>query len=389
MLGTVVSACFAAFLSTHTPAFSTPTSTPEVTAELTAACATAPIEHVLIVSVDGLRADALLPPSIAQFPAFARVLRGPHTLDARTDAEFTITLPNHISMLTGRPVGGEDGHGWKQNDEPPGAKQGGTLHANRGFYVASVFDVAHDRGVATMVATTKTKFWLLEQSYSDAKGAVDLIEPDEGRGKIDRFLFCQKTDDLAESVCDRLLRARGRTLDFVHFAAPDAAGHGYDWIMTPGSKYMEAIAEVDRAMAEILNTIEATPHLAGKTAIVLTADHGGGVPRKTHTDPTCPLNFCIPFAVWLGGPREATDLYALNPTRTRPAREERGTRDAPTQPIRNGDAANTALQLLGLPTVPGSRFGAAEPTVTRPNPSAQPAVGGLQLGSAASPATPS
>ncbi|MDI9402363.1 MAG: alkaline phosphatase family protein [Limnohabitans sp.] len=376
MLGVTLSACFTVFLSAHVPFGTTDTR------------AETAIEHVLIVSVDGLRADALLPPSIAQFPAFARVLRGPHTLEARTDAEFTITLPNHISMLTGRPVGGEDGHGWKQNDEPPGAKQGGTVHANRGFYVASVFDVAHDRGVKTMVATTKTKFWLLEQSYSDAKGAVDLVEPDEGRGKIDRFLFCEKTEDLAESVCDRLLRARGRTLDFVHFAAPDAAGHGYDWIMTPGSKYMEAIAAVDSAMAAILDTIEGTPRLAGKTAIVLTADHGGGVPRKTHTDATCPLNFCIPFAVWLGGPREAADLYLLNPSRTRPPREDRGTRDAPSQPIRNGDAANTALQLLGLPSVPGSRFGVGAPTTAEVDRAGEPRVGGLQLAAEPTPARP-
>ena len=76
---------------------------------------------------------------------------------------------------------------------------------------------------------------------------------------------------------------------------------------------------------------------------------------------TCPLNFRIPFLVWMGDASAALDLQALNPARTKPARDELITRVADKQPIRNGDAANAALHLLGLPSVPGSRYGADEP----------------------------
>jgi predicted AlkP superfamily pyrophosphatase or phosphodiesterase len=330
-----------------------------------AAASAPPIEHVLVVSVDGLRPDALEGDDLAsRLPAFARLLRGAHTLDARTDAEYTVTLPNHISMVTGRPVHGPHGHLWTDNTDPPALRDLGSLHARKGTYVTSMFDIAHDAGIATGFATSKTKFWLFEQSYGWEAGGIDTTGADNGRAKIDAFLFAEHTIDLAGAVADRLRRHAGRSLDFAHFAAPDIAGHSYDWDMRRGSRYLAAIEEVDRGLALILDAIEGDAELRGRTAILLTADHGGGVPRRTHTDITCPLNFRVPFIAWVGGDRTPADLYELNPTRARPGREEIGERDANPQPIRNGDVANAAMQLLGLPSVYGSFYGALEPLRT-------------------------
>ena len=318
-------------------------------------------DHLLVVSVDGLRPDLLEPPHLASFPNFARLLEGAHTLDARTDPQFTITLPNHISMLTGRPVFGPYGHGWVDNDEPPGAKQGGSLHVRKGAYMASMFDVAHDAGLSTSFAASKTKFWLFEQSYGWDSGARDTTGDDQGPSKIDLFLFGDRTGDIAGAMADRLRRVSGRSLNFIHFAAPDIAGHSYDWVVKPGTPYFLSVEEVDRGLGTILEAIDADPDLRGRTAIVLTSDHGGGVPRKTHTDITCPLNFRIAFLVWTGGGDPASDLYKRSALRVRPGREEIGDRDAEEQPIRNGDAGNVALQLLGLPPIPGSYYGSIRP----------------------------
>jgi hypothetical protein len=48
------------------------------------------------------------------------------------------------------------------------------------------------------------------------------------------------------------------------------------------------------------------------------------------------------------------DLYAMNPSYADPGR--RRVTYAGEQPIRNGDLANLALDLLGLDPVPGSKF---------------------------------
>jgi hypothetical protein len=324
----------------------------------------APFDHVLVISVDGLRPDLLEAPHLASFPNFARLMQGAHTLDARTDPQYTITLPNHISMVTGRPVLGPYGHGWVDNDEPAGAKQGGSIHVRKGTYITSMFDVAHDAGLATSLATSKTKFWLFEQSFGWDSGARDTTGDDQGSSKIDLFLFGDRTADIAGATADRLRRTTARSLDFIHFAAPDIAGHSYDWIVKPGTPYFRSVEEVDRGLGTILEAIDADPDLRGKTAIILTSDHGGGVPRKTHTDITCPLNFRIAFLIWTGGAEPASDLYKTCGLRVLPNREDIGSRDAEVQPIRNGDAANAALQLLGLPPIPGSYYGFLRPLGT-------------------------
>ena len=68
----------------------------------------------------------------------------------------------------------------------------------------------------------------------------------------------------------------------------------------------------------------------------------------------------IPFYVWGVSIAAGVDLYELNPnTRLDPARSI-PSMSAPVQPIRNGDAGNLALQLLGLPVIPNSTINASQ-----------------------------
>ena len=116
-------------------------------------------DFVIQISVDGLRADFLqdliATDTVGDFSNFARFMdEGVGTFNARTDFSHTNTLPNHVSMLSGRPVQRPAGqavtvnHGYTSNSQP---RSDWTLH-NRGNlavpYVASTFDVAHDNGLS-------------------------------------------------------------------------------------------------------------------------------------------------------------------------------------------------------------------------------------------------
>lgn len=312
------------------------------------------VDHAIVVSVDGLRPELLAPGSVGEFPGFARLLRGPHTLAARCDPSTTVTLPNHVGMVTGRLFAGERGHGWLGNVDPPKPGAGGTIEEMHGSYVPSMFDVASDRGVATGVFAEKTKFVLLDQSYSETTGAPDATGADDGRDKID--LFEARVDGASVALeALRFLRAcaheQRRSLSLVHFAATDSAGHAHTWDLRPDSEYWKAAKAIDRIIDALLTILDADPALHGRVGIVLTTDHGGGDPPATHTTLTAPVNFTIPLAVWRGRDEAARDLYELNAaTRAPPAPTENSATAAPP-PIRNADAGNLALELLGLPPI--------------------------------------
>ena len=82
-----------------------------------------------------------------------------------------------------------------------------------------------------------------------------------------------------------LTAAHAPTLLFVHFSGADLAGHDSGWIV-PGATspdgadvlaphYVAAAARVDSAIAGIWNVLAADVE-AGRAALIVTADHGGG-----------------------------------------------------------------------------------------------------------------
>ena len=141
----------------------------------------------------------------------------------------------------------------------------------------------------------------------------------------------------------------------IHLRDCDSAGHGHGWDIKHGTPYMEAVAGVDRQIGLIFNLIETSENLKGKTAMIVTSDHGGRLSTKTHTKADEPKNYTIPFYVWGPGIQAGGDLYKLNPiTRADPgkANPPYGAKTPP--PVRNGDAGNLATALLGLPSIKGS-----------------------------------
>lgn len=323
-------------------------------------------DHAVLISVDGLRSDTLVSDPPEKLPGFQRLMQGAFTLNARTDPDFTITLPNHTGMLTGRPVLGDEGHGWIKNDD---ADEGETLHSNKKSYVPGIFDVAHDRGFSTALYAGKSKFSIYDASWNAANGAPDVTGQDDGRDKLDTFGFTLKTEEITDGVLKSLRDGGPKSLVFAHYAVTDLTAHFAGWDVTPGSKYMKAVEAVDKEIVRILDAIQKSDRLRGHTAVIVTADHGGGAPARSHETATMWIDYIIPFLVWTGAAEPGDirhDLYALNArTRCDPSLRQPKMSDPALPPIRNADAGNLALSLLGLPAVPGSTINAKQDLIAR------------------------
>lgn len=336
------------------------------------------VEHCIIIAVDGLRSDALLV-SPRDLPAFRRLMEeGAYTLNARTDPDITVTLPNHLGMVTGRLMRGDNGHQWERNDLDDETAPN-ILHDARGQYIQSIFDVAHDHGLTVSIVSGKTKLHLLNNSWGEERGLEDVIGDDDGRTKIDTYVYDESIAAVATKIIDTLQHADSRHLIFASYRHTDAAGHAEGWDLTKDSKYMNTLREVDRELGRILDAIDSSEKLRNNVAIILTADHGGGAPHKSHTQRHMWVNYIIPFIAWTGGQEahedtearrqegnadsDSGDLYLLNPaTRRDPGLTQppHDLADNQLPPIRNSDAANLALHLLGLPAIDGSTVNAKQ-----------------------------
>jgi len=309
-------------------------------------------EYVVAISVDGLGSTYLQTMVAAgKLPHFKQLqAESAGTTNARADYNITITLPNHTSMVTSRRITEPEGHNWTSNTDP---EKGVTIHSHKGSYVPGVFDVVHDHGLRTGMWATKTKFSLYQVSYDEAHGAPDAIAPDNGRNKMDCYVYKKSSVDLTDSFLSTMTNQPCQ-FAFVHFGECDAAGHTHGW----GSEaYNAALVVLDNQLGRIMNLIATDPKLKGKTDLIVTADHGGE--GNNHGDATKPLDYTIPFYVWGAGVTQG-DLYSLNMGTRQSPGEGRPDFAAPKQPVRNGEVGNLALTLLGLPAIPGSMIDAKQ-----------------------------
>ncbi len=311
-----------------------------------------PYDHVLVVGVDGLRSDALLLDGV-DFPALDRLCGQAVTWNARTDPDWTVTLPNFTGVLTGRLVEGPKGHGWRENRTPhPGRR----LVGPDGEPVPGLFHVSAAAGVAGYLGAGKDKFVLFDRSWNDDAERFTYVRHRDAADGVRHLLAWWDSDPAP------------RTVAFLHLAECDAAGHAEGWDLTPGSAYLEAVATVDAQLERVLAWLDEHPERRARTAVVLTADHGGGVPLENHHGlGHLWTNYVIPFALWTGDARWTGPLYDLaGDARRDPGLwDPRPDAEAPP-PIRNAEAANLALALLGLPPVPGSTVGAHRPLLAVP-----------------------
>jgi hypothetical protein len=324
------------------------------------------VRHVVQISLDGLGAKYLehyLQVAPDQFPNFVRLANeAAFTLNARCDHDISETVPNHATMFMGRPVYQPEGyantvhHGYDNNF--PTATDTFHNYGNLNVpYKSSMFDVAHDYGRTTAFYAGKTRLAVCERSYNEANGALDLIAEggDNGRDKIDVASVLDISgaaiSNEVNTVLSDLTNSTPKNYTFIHIAEPDLTGHSQNW-GTPN--WSNAVRMVDSQLGRIINAIDTNPVLLNQTALIVTADHGGGgVARNGHTEAYHITNYTIPFFLRAPGIPGGADLYDLFSNRSDPGTNRTDYTTQP-QPIRNGDGSNLALALLALPPIPGS-----------------------------------
>jgi hypothetical protein len=190
--------------------------------------------RVIIISVDGLRPDAI---TAEHAPRMLALRQAGAVAETAINDLPSATLPNHATMLTGL-LG--DVHRLVVDFEIPGR-----------IRKATVFDFAHDAGLGCAFFASKTKLRFL--AHDAALEIIDIDEPDAIVGR------------LAAS-----LTAEGPALFFLHLREPDSTGHAEGWM---SDAYLSAVSRMDALVGSVVAA--AAGDESHDTYILLTSDHGG------------------------------------------------------------------------------------------------------------------
>ncbi len=196
------------------------------------------IQRVIILSLDGLRPDAI---ELAPMPNLLNLMKtSAYSLTAQT-IRPSATLPAHSSMLTGMCP---SKHGVDWNDYIP---QKGIAKGT------DIFDLTHTAGMKNYMYVGKEKL----QQVTDASN-------------IDRFVFVNDRDKV---VMQTLLADFPQDFDllFIHFATIDDMGHVYGWL---SPEQLSVAFRADEAIGELLSALNERG-LHDETLLIVTADHGG------------------------------------------------------------------------------------------------------------------
>ncbi|MDH4241254.1 MAG: alkaline phosphatase family protein [Phycisphaerae bacterium] len=355
------------------------------------------VEHAIFISVDGFGShssylDSLL--AAGDLPNMKDYFMdgGMWTDNARAEYTFTKTIPAHTTMITGRPVdkpvtvpvwpNSTTHHGWEYNDGYSGytpSRAEWMLHGyykyatnpdkwtgnennynNPGnLYMASPFDIVHDRSMSTALYANKDKFELFERSYNAIYGRDDQVPPYiDGKDKMTHYTNNSSTDP---NYLISALESTGMdNFVFFHFRGPDSAGHlnpGGGWGSTA---WDNAVIKVDNYLAKIFDMVKASSNEDKpwyyNTVVIMTADHGGI--DYNHGGSPADLRECqLPFGVWGHlipkdvDPYDYCDLSRKDPGSVRGPNYNTSFTD---QPIRHADGVDLALNLMGLPEIDGA-----------------------------------
>jgi predicted AlkP superfamily pyrophosphatase or phosphodiesterase len=196
----------------------------------------------LIITIDGLRPDAL---SETHTPnLYSLITLSSYTLNAKT-IQPSKTIPAHTSLITGLTP---ERHNTLFD----------TWNEAMGYIeVDTIFCIVENRGMKTAMFVGKDKLGYL-------------VKP----GCVDHFVSSGTSNTTIqdiESKFSKYFKKEKPQLTLLHFPEPDLTGHKDGWMT---DEYFTALKNVDAAIGKVIETINATGAY-NQTLIVITSDHGG------------------------------------------------------------------------------------------------------------------
>jgi len=204
-------------------------------------------EFALVITIDGLRADAI---AKANAPNLTDLIKeGSYTPTAKTVTPPK-TLPSHISLVTGLVP---KKHGTYKNEWNP--SMGYTEFE-------TIFTIAKKEGFSTAMFVGKDKLNFIAVPKSIDKLEVVEYSPTSVKEISNSFISYMKEN------------TPGITL--IHFPEPDITGHKQGWM---SEEYLNALQRVDTELGNIIDALKQIG-IYEKTFLVITSDHSGK--GKTH-----------------------------------------------------------------------------------------------------------
>ena len=213
-----------------------PSPSTEIVPEATPTDQAPALKRVVLISMDGLGARFVTPEIMPFLAGLAEA--GASAKQASTNMP-SVTLPSHVSMLTGLCT---ETHGVTWNDNRPGYPEAEDL-----------FEVAHNAGLYTMMLVAKLK---LKQ----------ITEP----ANVDRQEIRYHGDPSVMEAAMEMIR-EDFNLFFIHLPGGDDYGHTQGW---DSSAQLENFTATDALLKTFVEALAAKDGLK-ETLLIFTADHGG------------------------------------------------------------------------------------------------------------------
>lgn len=197
------------------------------------------IKRVIVITYDGLRADAVAAAPMKNLLGLMET--GAYAAPAARTINYAVTLPAHASLFSGL-CQSKHGVDWDVTTYYRGYSKG-----------VDVWDLAHAAGLKTVMVVNKEKLrQLAEPETTDVFKLVYGIESTIMKNAIDEL-------------------PADFSLMFVHFGSGDNRGHKYGWMST---WQLKAYRDGDAALGDLLTALDEN-NMRDSTLIIVTADHGG------------------------------------------------------------------------------------------------------------------